>query len=162
MRLWLLKSEPDVFSFADLKARPKRTEPWNGVRNYQVRNYLRDDMAPGDLGLFYHSSCPEPGVAGVVMIASEGRPDPTQFDPGSEYHDAKSDPANPRWFLVDVAWKADLKHFVPLPALRESPELADLLILRRGNRLSITPVEPEEFDAICRLGGIDGRKLRKG
>lgn len=162
MRLWLLKSEPDVFSFEHLKARPRRTEPWNGVRNYQVRNHLRDDMAPDDLGLFYHSSCAEPGVAGVVTIASEGRPDPTQHDPASEYYDPKSDPANPRWYLVDVAWKADLQRFVPLAALREHPALADLLILRRGNRLSITPVEAAHFDAICRLGGIDGRALRRG
>lgn len=162
MRIWLLKSEPDVFSFDDLKSRPKKTEPWNGVRNYQVRNFLRDNMTPGDLGLFYHSSCPEPGVAGVVRISSEGKPDPTQFDSASEYFDPKSHPDDPRWFLVDVTWKSDFKRFVSLSALREEPKLADLLILRRGNRLSITPVEEAHFDAICRLGGIEGKKLRGG
>lgn len=161
MRLWLLKSEPDVFSFEHLKARPRRTEPWNGVRNYQVRNHIRDDMAPGDLGFFYHSSCPEPGIPGVVRIASEGRPDPTALQPDSDYFDPKSDAASPRWYLVDVEWKADFKRFVPLTELRGHPELADLLILRRGNRLSITPVEPAHFDVICRLGGIDSKKLKR-
>ena len=160
MRHWLLKSEPDVFSFDDLKRRPGRVEPWNGVRNYQVRNLIRDDMMPGDLGLFYHSSCAEPGVAGVLAIASEGKPDPTACDPSSDYFDPKSDPANPRWFLADVAWKADFTRFVPLTELREHPKLADLLILRRGNRLSITPVERAHFEIICKLGGIDPKKLR--
>ncbi|MCB1237210.1 MAG: EVE domain-containing protein [Verrucomicrobiae bacterium] len=162
MRLWLFKSEPDVFSFDDLKRCPKRTEPWNGVRNYQVRNFMRDDMLPGDLGFFYHSSCPEPGVPGVVRVASEGRPDPTALDPRSEYFDPKSDPGQPRWYLVDVEWATDFKRFVPLSELREQAELADMLILRRGNRLSITPVEPEHFDFICRLGGVDPKKLRRG
>lgn len=160
MRNWLLKSEPDVFSFDDLKRRPRRTEPWNGVRNYQVRNHIRDDMMPGDLGLFYHSSCAEPGVAGVVSIASEGKADPTAFDPASDYFDPKSDPASPRWYLMDVTWKADFTRFVPLNELREHAGLADLLILRRGNRLSITPVEPAHFDLICKLGGITPKKRR--
>jgi predicted RNA-binding protein with PUA-like domain len=160
MRHWLLKSEPDVFSFEDLKRRPRRTEPWNGARNYQVRNHIRDDMMPGDLGLFYHSSCAEPGIAGVIAIASEGKPDPTALDPASDYFDPKSDQANPRWFLMDVTWQADFTRFVPLTELREQPKLADLLILRRGNRLSITPVEPAHFDLICKLGGIDPKKLR--
>ena len=151
---WLLKSEPDVFSFDDLKSRPGGLEPWDGVRNYQVRNMMRDDMCVGDLGLFYHSSCREPGVAGVVRIAAAARPDPSQFDPASDYHDAKSDPANPRWLLVDVAWQADFKRFVPLTELREDPALEDLLILRKGNRLSVTPVVEEHFRRICRLGGI--------
>lgn len=151
---WLLKSEPDVFSFADLKKRKRRTEPWDGVRNYQVRNMMRDDMAVGDLGLFYHSSCAEPGVAGVVRIASAARPDPNQFDPDSDYHDPKSDPANPRWLLVDVAWHEDFKRFVPLKELREQPELADMLILRKGNRLSVTPVAPEHFQIVRELGGL--------
>ncbi len=159
MRHWLLKSEPDTFSFDDLKDRPRRTEPWNGVRNYQVRNFMRDDMSPGDLGFFYHSSCPEPGIPGVIEIASPARPDPTALDPESDYHDPKSDPDNPRWLLVDVAWKADFKRFVPLSELREHPELADLLILRRGNRLSVTPLERPHFDFICRLGGVNPKKL---
>lgn len=159
MRHWLLKSEPDTFSFDDLKCRPKRTEPWNGVRNYQVRNFMRDDMKPGDLGFFYHSSCPEPGIPGVIKIVSEARPDPSALDPKSEYFDPKSDPDNPRWLLVDVAWQADFKRFVPLTELREHPELAELLILRRGNRLSVTPLETAEFHFICQLGGIDPKGL---
>ncbi len=154
MRYWLLKSEPDVFSFDDLKKRPKKTEPWNGVRNYQVRNMMRDDMKVGDLGLFYHSSCEVPGVAGVVRIASAAKPDPTQFDAKSEYYDKGSKKEEPRWLLVDVAWESDLGEYVPLKKLQAEPRLADLLILRRGNRLSITPVEKKDFDLICKLGGM--------
>ena len=154
MRYWLLKSEPDVFSFDDLKKRARKTEPWNGVRNYQARNYMRDEMNVGDLGLFYHSSCPQPGVAGVVKITREAYPDPTQFDPASEYFDPKSKHENPSWMMVDVTWDAALPAFVGLPQLREDPELADLLILRRGNRLSITPVEEKHFKRICKLGGL--------
>ena len=159
MRHWLLKSEPDTFSFDDLKGRPGRTEPWNGVRNYQVRNYMRDEMEPGDLGFFYHSSCPEPGIPGVIKIVSAARPDPHAFDPKSDYYDPKSDPENPRWLLVDVAWRADFTRFVPLTELREHPELSELLILRRGNRLSITPLELADFRFLCRLGGVDPKKL---
>jgi len=154
MRHWLLKSEPDVFSFADLKKRPRKTEPWNGVRNYQVRNMMRDQMAVGDLGFFYHSSCPQPGIAGVVKIVREAYPDPTQFDPASEYFDAGSKPEAPRWLMVDVRWEADFKHFVHLDTLRTDPALADLLILRRGNRLSITEVTPAHWQRICQLGGL--------
>ncbi len=154
MRYWLLKSEPDVFSFEDLKKRARKTEPWNGVRNYQARNYMRDDMSVGDLGLFYHSSCEEPGVAGVVRIGKEAYPDPTQFDPSSEYFDKGATPENPRWLMVDVTWHADLPTFVGLPTLRDDPALAELLILRRGNRLSITPVEAVHFKHICKLGGL--------
>jgi predicted RNA-binding protein with PUA-like domain len=159
MRHWLLKSEPDTFSFEDLKSRPGRTEPWNGVRNYQVRNFMRDDMKPGDLGFFYHSSCPEPGVPGVIEITSSAKPDPCAFDPASDYFDPKSDPENPRWLLVDVTWRADFSRFVPLTELKGHPELAELLILRRGNRLSITPMEEAEFQFICRLGGIDWKGI---
>jgi predicted RNA-binding protein with PUA-like domain len=154
MRYWLLKSEPDVFSFDHLKQRPGKTEPWNGVRNYQVRNMMRDDMKVGDLGLFYHSSCEVPGVAGVVRIASEAKPDPTQFDPKSEYFDKGSKKDEPRWLLIDVAWEADLPNFVPLTALKDEPRLAELLVVRRGNRLSITPVDKKDFDLICKMGGL--------
>lgn len=153
MRYWLLKTEPDVFSFDDLKKRAKKTEPWNGVRNYQVRNMMRDDMKVGDLGFIYHSSCEVPGVAGVVRISSEGKPDPTQFDPDSEYYDKGSKKEDPRWLLIDVTWEADFKDFVTLTALREEPRLTDLITLRRGNRLSITPVEKKHFDLICKMGG---------
>lgn len=154
MRHWLLKTEPDVFSFEDLKKRAKKTEPWNGVRNYQVRNMMRDDMKVGDLGFIYHSSCEVPGVAGIVRIASEARPDPTQFDPKSEYYDKGSKEEEPRWLLVDVAWEKDFKNFVPLTALRDEPRLADLITLRRGNRLSVMPVDKKHFDIICKMGGL--------
>jgi predicted RNA-binding protein with PUA-like domain len=154
MRHWLLKTEPETFSFDDLKARPKRTEPWNGVRNYQVRNMMRDEMNLGDLGFFYHSSCPQPGVAGIVKIVKEAYPDPTQFDPSSDYFDSGSKPEAPRWLMVDVKWEADFKRFVPLEELRTDPKLADLVILRRGNRLSITPVAKAHWDRICKLGGL--------
>lgn len=154
MKYWLLKSEPDVFSFDHLKKRPKKTEPWNGVRNYQARNYMRDEMQVGDLGLFYHSSCAEPGVAGIVEITRAAYPDHTQFDPTSEYFDAGSKKEDPRWLMVDVTFEADLPKFVHLAQLREDAALADLLILRRGNRLSITPVEAAHFKRICKLGGL--------
>lgn len=152
MNYWLFKSEPSVFSFADLRSRGR--EPWTGVRNYQVRNFMRDAMRPGDEGLFYHSSCPEPGVAGVLRVASEPYPDPTQFDPKSAYFDPKATRDAPIWQLVEVAWARDLEEFVPLAALRADPALKDLIVLRRGNRLSITPVEAAHFKRICRLGGL--------
>lgn len=153
MKYWLLKSEPDVFSFEDLRKLGKKTEPWSGVRNYQVRNMMRDEMKEGDLGLFYHSSCPQPGVAGVLKIASGAKPDPTQFDEESEYFDKGSKKEDPRWLLVDVAWEKDFEQFVSLEALRGEPRLADMLILRRGNRLSITQLTKKEFDLICKMGG---------
>jgi predicted RNA-binding protein with PUA-like domain len=154
MRYWLLKSEPDTFSFDDLKSRPKKTEPWNGVRNYQVRNMMRDDMSLGDLGFFYHSSCPQPGVAGIVKIVREAYPDPTQFDPSSDYFDPGSKEEAPRWLMVDVKWQADFKNFVSLEELKGTPELQDMLVLRRGNRLSITPVEKAHWEKVCKMGGL--------
>ncbi len=154
MNHWLLKSEPDTFSVDDLKKRPGMTEPWNGVRNYQVRNMMRDDMKPGDLGFFYHSSCDVPGVAGVVRIASAAKPDPTQFDPKSEYYDKGSKKEDPRWLLIDVVWEADLARLVSLEELRSEPRLAELIVLRRGTRLSITPVSKRDFDLICKMGGM--------
>lgn len=151
MNYWLFKSEPDVFSFADLKARG--CEPWSGVRNYQARNYMRDEMRVGDAALFYHSSCPDPGVAGVMTIVSEPYPDPTQFNPGDDYFDPRATREKPVWQLVDVEWSKDFKKLVPLESLRSDPALADLVILRRGNRLSITPLTAAQFKHICRLGG---------
>lgn len=152
MNYWLFKSEPDVFSFAHLKAREK--EPWSGVRNYQARNYMRDQMSPGDLGLFYHSSCPEPGIAGVLSVVSEPYDDPTQFDPKSEYFDAKATREKAIWQLVDVKWAKDFKNFVSLETLRSDPALTELITLRKGNRLSITPVTAADFKHICKLGGV--------
>lgn len=153
MRYWLLKSEPDVFSFDHLKKRARKTEPWNGVRNYQARNYMRE-MSVGDLGFFYHSSCEEPGIAGVVRISKEAYPDHTQFDPSSEYFDKGSKPEDPRWSMVDVTWHADLPKFVSLTMLRDDPAVADMVVLRKGSRLSVTPVEAAHFKHVCKLGGL--------
>jgi len=159
MKHWLMKSEPSVFGIDDLAKAPRRTSGWDGVRNYQVRNMLRDEFAVGDLAFFYHSSCPQPGVAGIIRIASEPYPDPTQFNPADEYFDPKASPEKPIWQLVDVAWAADLAQPVPLETIRSTPELAEMLILRKGNRLSITPVTPAEFLRICQLGGLRPREI---
>lgn len=147
-----MKSEPDVFSFNDLKKRPGKKEPWNGVRNYQARNFMRDEMKPGDLILFYHSSCEIPGVAGIAKVASLPYPDDTQFDAKSEYYDPKATRENPRWFLVDVAFEKDLKQFVSLEELKKHQELFEMRLLQRGNRLSILPVTSQEFKFITDLG----------
>ena len=156
MNYWLMKSEPDVFSFEDLKSRPNQTEPWDGVRNYQARNFMRDEMRVGDQILFYHSNTNPPGVAGIACVASKPYPDPTAFDKKSKYFDPKSDPENPRWMLVDVAYKSDLKRLVSLEEMKSMPELEEMRVMQRGNRLSITPVTKEEFQAIKKAG------MRKG
>ena len=147
MRYWLMKSEPDDFSIDDLMRAAKKTTPWFGVRNYQARNYMRDEMQLGDQALFYHSSCEVPGIAGIVEIARLAYPDATQFDYKSRYFDPKSTRAKPRWFNVDVRL-AKKTRLVPLTELREYPQLANMRLLQRGNRLSITPVEPEEWKFI--------------
>ena len=144
---WLMKSEPQECSIDDALAAPKRSVPWTGVRNYQARNYMRDGMQVGDGVLFYHSSCPEPGIAGIARVASKARPDPTQFDPKSPYFDAKSPADAPRWLLLDVQVVRKTR-LLGLPELRGVPELADLILLRRGNRLSITPVEARHWELI--------------
>lgn len=143
-RFWLMKSEPAECSIDDALAAPDATVPWTGVRNYQARNFMRDAMRVGDGVLFYHSSCAEPGIAGIARIASGTRPDPTQFDPQSPYYDAKSLPAQPRWLLLDVQALRKTR-LVGLAELRERRALAGMRVLQRGNRLSITPVEPEEW-----------------
>jgi len=150
MRYWLMKSEPDEFSIDDLVRAPRQVTSWFGVRNYQARNYMRDEMKVGDRAFFYHSSCPEPGIAGIVEVSSSAHPDATQFDPESPYHDAKSPRESPRWVCVDVRLVARTR-LVPLAELRAQPALADMVILRRGNRLSITPVTASEWKAIERL-----------
>ena len=144
MRYWLMKSEPDEFSIDDLAAAPRQTTPWFGVRSYQARNFMRDGMKVGDGVLFYHSSCPVPGIYGLATVASKAYPDETQFDRKSEYYDAKSTRAEPRWLNVDVRLVKKTR-LVPLAALRAHPELADMRVLQRGNRLSITPVTPAEW-----------------
>lgn len=147
-----MKSEPDVFSFEDLKSRPGQTEPWDGVRNYQARNFMRDEMQVGDRILFYHSNAKPPGVAGIAEVASASYPDPTAFDPKSKYFDPKSDSEKPRWMLVDVKYQSDLKHLVSLQEMKAMPELEAMRVLQRGCRLSITPVTKREFDVICAAG----------
>ncbi len=144
MNYWLMKSEPDECSIDDALAAPKRTVPWTGVRNYQARNYMRDQMRVGDGVLFYHSSCPEPGIAGLAEIASGPYADPTQFDRRSKYYDAASRREEPRWVLVDVKARRKTR-LIPIVELRAQAELTDMAVLRRGNRLSITPVTPDEW-----------------
>jgi len=147
MRYWLMKSEPDEASIDDLANAPAATLPWTGVRNYQARNFMRDAMQTGDGVLFYHSSCAEPGIAGVARVASSAYPDPTQFDPQSHYHDPKSTVEAPRWLLVDVSFVCKTP-LIALSELRLHPELAQMRILARGNRLSITPVTEAEWQFI--------------
>jgi predicted RNA-binding protein with PUA-like domain len=159
-RYWLMKSEPDECSIDDALAAPAQTVPWTGVRNYQARNFMRDDMRPGDGVLFYHSSCAEPGVAGIARVVSRAYPDPTQFERGSPYFDAAATPEAPRWMLVDVQAVRGIE-LIPLAQLRAHPELADLAILRRGNRLSITPVTAAQWRFITRvLARPAGRRAR--
>ena len=152
MAHWLMKSEPDEFSIEDLVRAPRKTTPWFGVRNYQARNFMRDDMKVGDGVLFYHSSCPEPGIAGIAEVSSAPYPDATQFDPGSPYFDAKSTRDKPRWVLVDVKLVKKTR-LLTLEEMRAAPPLARMITLRRGNRLSITPVTPAEWKAVARLLG---------
>ncbi len=144
MRYWLMKSEPDETSIDDALAAAGQTVAWTGVRNYQARNFMRDQMQIGDGVLFYHSGCAEPGIAGIAEVASTCYPDPTQFDRKSPYHDPKASPDNPRWLLVDVRALKKIR-LIGLPALRAQDALVDMLVLRRGNRLSITPVTPAEW-----------------
>jgi predicted RNA-binding protein with PUA-like domain len=152
MNYWLMKSEPEECSVDDALAAKNATVPWVGVRNYQARNFMRDGMQVGDGVLFYHSSCAEPGIVGIARVASSAYPDPTQFDPKSPYHDPKSKKEDPRWLLVDVQVVEKTRNLA-LPELRANPALEDLVILRKGNRLSITPVEATHWRLITRLLG---------
>jgi predicted RNA-binding protein with PUA-like domain len=147
MRYWLMKSEPDDYSIDDLMRAAKKTTPWIGVRNFQARNFMRDEMQLGDQAFFYHSSCEIPGIAGIVEIARLAYPDATQFDYKSKYFDPKAKRDKPRWYHVDVRVIKKTR-LVPLSELRTYPELADMPLLQRGNRLSITPVEPAEWKFI--------------
>ncbi len=152
MAYWLMKSEPGEFSIDDLAAAPRQTIPWFGVRNYQARNYMRDHMKVGDGVLFYHSSCEVPGIAGIARVASPSYSDRTQFDRKSAYFDPKSKHDAPRWSLVDVKLVKKTR-VMPLDEMRACPELADMVVLRRGNRLSITPVSERHWKFILgRLG----------
>lgn len=151
MKYWLMKSEPDAFGIGDLAKRPRKTEHWDGIRNYQVRNMLRDEMQKGDEAFFYHSSCKEPGIVGIVRIVKAAYPDHTAFDPESKYYDPKSDPDNPRWFMVDVQLVRKFKHVIGLQELKTHPFLEEMLIMRRGNRLSVTPISKKHWDYILKL-----------
>ena len=147
MRYWLMKSEPDEVSIDDLAAMPKKTIAWFGVRNYQARNFMRDQMRVGDLAFFYHSSCPEPGIAGIVRVSKTAYPDASQFDSKSPYYDPKSKREAPRWLNVDVTF-VEKTRLVALAELRARRELAGMRVLQRANRLSITPVDPKEWKFI--------------
>ena len=150
MRYWLMKSEPSEVSIDDLAAMPRQTVAWFGVRNYQARNFMRDQMQVGDPVFFYHSSCPEPGIAGLAEVSKLAYPDASQFDRKSKYYDPKATAAKPRWFNVEVKLKRKTR-LVGLDELRGYPELKDMRLLQRGNRLSITPVEPAEWKFILKI-----------
>ena len=151
MNYWLMKSEPDVFGVDDLMKAAGKTDTWDGVRNYQARNMMRDEMKKGDLVFFYHSNCKEPGIAGIMKIVREGYPDHTAFDPDEKYYDPKSDPDNPRWYMVDVKHVRKLKRVITLSELKAHAKLSDLPLVRRGNRLSIMPVTKKQWDFILAL-----------
>jgi predicted RNA-binding protein with PUA-like domain len=153
MNYWLFKSEPDTFSIDDLEAAPRHTSAWDGVRNFQARNMLRDSIKKGDQGFFYHSSCPVPGIAGIVSIVKSGYPDATAFDPKHHHYDADSKREAPRWFVVDVKLERKFSRIITLDELRAhaAKRLEDFVLLRRGNRLSVMPVAKKDWDFILGL-----------
>ena len=153
-KYWLMKSEPDAFSIDDLKALPNQTDMWDGVRNYQARNIMRDEMQQGDQVFFYHSNAKPPGIVAIAEIASEkSYPDPTQFLPESKYYDPKSDPEKPRWFLVDVKFVQDL-NFVSLDELKANPKLKDMKVTQKGARLSVQPVSEAEWHEVLKMSEL--------
>jgi predicted RNA-binding protein with PUA-like domain len=151
-RYWLVKSEPNEYSIADLR-RDKRT-CWDGVRNYQARNFMRDDMREGDEIFFYHSNAQPMGICGVAKVVREAYPDHTAFDPSDKHYDPKSDPANPTWMMVDVGYVGTFKEPITLATLKQTPKLEKMLVIQRGSRLSVQPVTPEEWDIVMRLGEL--------
>jgi predicted RNA-binding protein with PUA-like domain len=151
MRYWLMKSEPSTFSIDDLAKRPKQTEPWDGVRNYQVRNWLRDEMKVGDQAFFYHSSCETPGITGIIEIVKAGYPDVTAFNPKHHHYDIKSNPEKPSWYCVDVKLVRKFKRLISLTEIRNHPALQSMRLLQKGSRLSITPITPQEWKVILAL-----------
>lgn len=151
MNYWLFKSEPETFSIDDLRNRPKQTEHWDGVRNYQARNFLRDEIAVGDSGFFYHSNCETPGIVGCFDIVKAGYPDFTAFDAKSDHFDPASTPEKPRWFMVDVRFRKKFDRIISLEEIKHHPLLKTMLVARRGNRLSITPVSEKEWKIILEL-----------
>ncbi len=148
MNYWLMKTEPTTFGIDDLINMPRQTEHWDGIRNYQARNMIRDQMRMGDLAFFYHSNCKEPGIVGTMEIVKEAYPDFTAFDPESDYFDPKSSPDNPRWFMPDVTFKEKFKDNISLAQLKQNPSLEEMLVLRKGSRLSITPVTEQQWQSI--------------
>lgn len=153
MRYWLLKTEPDSFSIRDLAASPGKTTCWDGVRNYQARNFMRDDMQVGDRVLVYHSSVDPPGVVGTAIVVRPGYPDHTARDPQDHHYDPKATVENPIWTMVDIRWERTFPELIPLDDLRKMEALSDMELLRRGSRLSVQPVKKHEFEAILRLAG---------
>ena len=151
MNYWLMKSEPNAFSIDDLENMPEQTEHWDGVRNYQARNMMRDDMKIGDQVFFYHSNCDVPGIVGIMEVVKEGYPDFTAFDPNSKYFDEKSNPEKPRWMMVDIKYIRHTKRVISLADLKEHDALENMPLVRKGNRLSIMPVSQQEWDYILGL-----------
>lgn len=151
MHHWLFKSEPETFSIDHLYHRPKQTEHWDGVRNYQARNMMRDQIKVGDKAFFYHSNCTPPGIVGIIEIVKAAYPDPSSWNPESQYYDPKSTPDHPRWFMVDVRFVKKFKRMITLEEIKNHPLLEKMQVARRGNRLSITPVTEEEWKVILHL-----------
>lgn len=151
MNYWLMKSEPDCFSIDDLAKAPKKTTHWDGVRNYQARNFMRDDMKKGDLVLFYHSNAKPPGIAGVAKIVKESYPDFTAFDPNEKHFDPKSKQEDPRWFMVDIKLVKKFDNFLPLPDLKTVKALEGMVLLQKGSRLSVQPVTKKQYDTVLKL-----------
>lgn len=155
MKHWLIKSEPDVFSIDDLAA--VKQEPWDGIRNYQARNFMWKEMQIGDLAIFYHSNAKPPGAVGIAKVVSEPYPDPTQFDPSNHYFDPKSPEDNPRWWLVDFSFVEKFDEMLPLDALKADKQLSEMMVCQRGTRLSITPVQLKHFKRVCKIAGSKAR-----
>jgi predicted RNA-binding protein with PUA-like domain len=151
MKYWLLKSEPSVFGIEELKNRPNGVEHWDGVRNYQARNFMRDEMRCGDLVFFYHSNCKVPGIVGIAEVVRESYPDFTAVDPESDYYDPKSSHENPRWFMVDIRFRRQFSRVISLNELKECAELQEMPLVGRGNRLSVMPVSKEQWQFILSL-----------
>ena len=153
MKYWLMKSEPDAYSIEDLAAQKKKTDHWDGIRNYQARNFIRDDMATSDLAFFYHSNCESPAVVGIIKIVSSAYPDHTAFDPTEKYYDSKSDPDNPRWFMIDVQLVKRFRNKVTLVEIRSESKLKNMKLVQKGNRLSILPLTEREWKHILMMAG---------
>ena len=151
MKYWLMKTEPTTYSIDDLERESNQTTCWEGVRNYQARNLLRDDIQEGDRVLFYHSACKEPAVVGTAVVSRPGDPDSHAFDKRSKYYDAKSDPDNPRWYMVDVKLEKKFDAPVTLASLREKASLKEMVLLQKGSRLSVQPVKKKEFDIVLKM-----------